>query len=417
MTKFVTRLLCFFVCVLLLPCLCVSAEENLPLISQAAILMEAETGTILYAKNADQRMYPASITKVLTGYLALKYGNEADVLSLSADGFNQVPRTSSHIGWLPEETFCLEEALYALALVSANDAAVAIAENISGSVEEFAQLMNREAQALGAQNSHFVNPNGLPDADHYTTAYDMAMITAEAIRQPDFLLYFGAKEYELPATDYNQARFLESKNQFIDGEMECPGLLMSKTGWTTAAQGTLVTVAKRNNMTLIAVVLSSPMLEDKYTDTQTLLNYGFSSYRRTQLSQSLMEEKLVDLGMDSAFCLEGYTPVNVLLPIGTKAEDLQVSVPGGFDAALGLSTLPVSVELEGEDGILYPIEEILVTISPRADAEPEVQEEEMPEVEQTKQIHPGIQILIILAAVFACMAFVALGKERKSAVK
>ena len=249
------------------------AQEQPPeLASEAAVLMDAETGQILYDKNAYEILYPASITKILTGLLALEHGDPGQTLTVSAQAVSQVPRTSSHIGLQAGETITMEDALYALAISSANDAAVAIAEGISGSTAEFAELMNKEAAELGTLNSHFVNPNGLPSGEHYTTAYDMALITAKALKQPDFLRYFGSGAYEMPATNLSAARSLTSKNQFIDGEKSCPGLLFSKTGWTTAAQGTLVTAARRGDTTLIAVVLKSPLLEDKYLDTQKLFD-------------------------------------------------------------------------------------------------------------------------------------------------
>ena len=143
MSKF-RRVMCFllsvvaFACLLPLP----GAAQEIALASEAAVLMDAESGQILYGKNMDSTMYPASITKVLTGLLALKYAKETDKVTMTQAGVSQVPRTSSHIALEPGETFTMKDALYALALVSANDAAVAIAETVSGSVEDFAKLMN-----------------------------------------------------------------------------------------------------------------------------------------------------------------------------------------------------------------------------------------------------------------------------------
>lgn len=382
------------------------AEEP-EIVSEAAVLMDAQTGQILYEKNMDARMYPASITKILTGYLALKYGNPADELTMSEEGFRQVPRTSSHIALLPEETITLKDALYALTLVSANDAAVAIAEGISGSVEDFAALMNREAAQLGACDSHFVNPNGMPDENHYTTARDMALITAEALKMPDFYTFFGASKYELPKTNLSEARDLVSKNKFIDGSMDCPGLLMSKTGWTSSALGTLVTVAKRGSTTLIAVAMKSPELEDKYTDTQALFDYGFGCFQRSRLSRNLMEDKMRQQGMGENGILEGYTPVDVLLPRNADPRDIVLTVPGGFDAGLGLSTVPVSVDISADGRVLH-LADLLLTIAeaaPLAEAEPVQAASVLPQEESS--VHPGSLILLGLAAAVALLAFAA----------
>lgn len=379
------------------------------LISEAAILMDADSGQILYGKNMDAPMYPASITKILTGYLALKYGNPADELTVSEEVVNQVPRTSSHIALLPGEVVTLKDALYGLALVSANDAAVAIAEHISGSVEDFAELMNQEAAALGAYNSHFVNPNGMPAEDHYTTARDMAIITAAALRMPDFNTYFGGGEYDFPATNLSEARKLVSKNKFIDGSMECPGLLISKTGWTSSALGTLVTAAKQGSTTLIAVVMKSPVLEDKYTDTEELYGYGFHGFQRTRLSRNMMEDKLREQGMGENGYLDGYSPLDVLMPIDTEGKDIIVTIPGGFDADSGVSTIPVSVDVQRKNGTLLHIKDLLVTI---AEAEPtpllEVETSAERAADSTKRtLHPGVFILLGLAAVLILFRLIA----------
>lgn len=373
------------------------------MISEAAVLMDADSGQILYAKDPDALMYPASITKILTGYLALKYGNPSDVLTMSGEVVNQVPRSSSHISLLPGETITLEDALYALALVSANDAAIAIAEHISGSVEAFAELMNREAAELGARNSHFVNPNGMPAEEHYTTARDMALITAEALRMPDFITYFGKMSYEIPATNLSEARSLVSKNRYIDGTYACPGLIISKTGWTSSALGTLVTAAEQGNTTLIAVVMKSPILEDKYTDTDSLFQYGFQEFQRVRLSRNLMEDKMRELGMEADCYLSGFAPMDVLLPKSVDMQDISVSVPGGFDAGLGVSTVPVSVDVAGRTGRPLHIADLLLTI---AKSDPVSQERTAPEASgaaATKTIHPGAVILLALAAVVAVL--------------
>lgn len=375
-------------------------------ISQAAVLMDADSGQIIYGKNMNDTMYPASITKILTGYLALKYGDPADVLTLSDQVVKQVPRTSSHIGLLPGETISLKDALYALAVSSANDAAIAIAEHISGSVEAFADLMNREAEAMGAVGSHFVNPNGMPAEDHYTTAWDMALITAEALKMPEFIVYFGATEYEIPKTNLSEARPLVSKNKFIDAEMECPGLLISKTGWTSSALGTLVTAAERGGTTLIAVVMKSPMLEDKYADTDVLYRYGFESFRRTKLTRSFMEEKMRELGMKQNGYLMGYEPLDVLLPVSTKPEEIRLTVPGGFDAASGVSTVPVSVDVPGVRGEWLHITDALLTIA-EAESPPKSVSREVQETSEGSGIHPGVLILSGMAALFLLLRIIA----------
>lgn len=345
---------------------------QIELASEAAVLMDAQTGQILYDKNAYLVMYPASITKVLTGLLALEHGNPEQELTVSDQVLAQVPRSSSHIALQPGEKITMGDALYALAISSANDAAVAIAEEISGSVEAFAELMNQEASELGVLNSHFVNPNGLPSAEHYTTAYDMALITARALKEPDFLRYFGSGAYVIPATNLSGPRNLTAKNQFIDGQRICQGLLFSKTGWTTAAQGTLVSAARRDGTTLIAVTLKSPMLDDKYIDTQKLFDYGFEEFRRFTVDEAyilaqLSEEHLTDVS------LENFEPFSILIPKELQEEDVRLVIPGGFDPSSGVATIPISVVAQNKAGeVLLLREELLnVSVSNASNGEPE----------------------------------------------
>ena len=350
-----------------------SAEALQPeLASEAAILMDAETGQILFDKNAYLVMYPASITKVLTGLLALEHGNPEQEFTVSDQVIAQVPRSSSHIALQPGEKITLGDALYALAISSANDAAVAIAEEISGSVEAFAELMNQEASQLGTMNSHFVNPNGLPSGEHYTTAYDMALITARAIKEPDFLRYFGSGAYVIPATNLSGPRNLTAKNQFIDGQRICQGLLFSKTGWTTAAQGTLVSAARRDGTTLIAVTLKSPMLDDKYIDTQKLFDYGFEEFHRFTVDEAYVLEQLSKENLTDVV-LENFEPFSILIPRELRDEDVRLVIPGGFDPSSGVATIPISVVARNKAGEYFLLREELldVSVTNTSNAEPE----------------------------------------------
>ena len=310
------------------------ADGEIELASEAAILMDAGTGQILYAKNARERLYPASITKVMTGLLALEVLDAGQMLTVSQEAVNQVPRTSSHISLQPGEELTVADAMYALAISSANDAANVLAEGVSG--------------------------NGLPNSEHYTTAYDMAQITAEALKNPDFLLYFGSGAYEMPATNISQARSLVCKNQFIDGERSCSGLLFSKTGWTTSAQGTLVTAARRDGITLIAVTLKSPMLEDKYEDTQALLDYGFSGFEKLAVDEAFVFAQLREQGMDRDAELVDFEPYFLLIPRDAEA---RLVVSGGIDPDSGVRTLPVSLVVRREDGAEQVLADSLLNLS------------------------------------------------------
>lgn len=311
-------LLCF--AVLLSAVLPVSGEEELTLASQAAVLMDADTGTVLYQKNMHQVLYPASITKLMTALLAVQSLQPEQVLTVSQAAVNAVPRTSSHISLLPGETLMAEEALYAIGMESANDAANVLAEAVAGSLEAFARQMTETAQALGAKNTHFANANGLPDGNHTTTAYDMALITAAAWKQQGLATYFSTVNYTLPATNLSSARSFRNKDRLLaGGQYYYDGVQMAKTGWTSSAQGTFAAVVKQGDVTLVAVTMKSPLLEDKYRDTHKLLDYGFSHYSRVTVSGEKIAAEL-SLGDFSAVSGQKFS---YLIPSEYGAKDIQ----------------------------------------------------------------------------------------------
>lgn len=315
MKKFLRRLWALA----LLPCFVLPAfavvQPELALDSESAIVMCAESGQVLYAKNPDEVLFPASITKILTGMVALKYGNLDDTITFSRTAYKSVPRDSAHIALKPGETLTMRDAMYALALVSANDAAAGIAETVGGSIAGFAELMNREAQAAGASNSHFANPHGLPNGNHYTTARDMALITKAAIETPGFLEIFSTLEYTMAPTNKKEEMPLVSRNRFTDGLLDCPGLLFSKTGWTIAAQGTLVTAVRREGVTLIAVVMKSQLLEQKYSDTMALFDYAYGCFLPNFLRDNTMSVLLQEAGLPGNYSCPTLVDFPVLVPV------------------------------------------------------------------------------------------------------
>lgn len=271
-----------------------AAPQPGEIISQTAVLIDADTGSVLYDKNMNQKMYPASITKIMTALVAMDMGVSKDFLMTSSDyAAYSIGYNSSHIALSPGEQIRFEDAMYALAIESANDAAVVIAENTAGSEENFAALMNQKAQSLGAVNTNFVNPHGLPDDNHYTTAYDMALITAAALKYDDIKTYFNTNRYDMGTTNLrDEIRQFWNADYFVNGTRQCEGLVMCKTGWTTEAQHTMVTVCERNGLTLIAVVMSSTNKKDKYDDVTKLMDWGFENYYLTSVTGSQIMDML-----------------------------------------------------------------------------------------------------------------------------
>lgn len=251
--------------------------------AEAGIVMEATTGTILYAKNIDRKLYPASITKVMTELLAAENLQLDTHFTMSeAAAFGIEPGSSSIYGDTGEE-FTVEQAMMGLMLESANEMALALGEQVSGSVKKFVELMNERARQLGCKNTHFNNPNGLPDETHYTTAYDMALITRAAYLNPVARAVMSTTYYEIPPTNrQSETRYLSNHHKMMEGkEYAYSGVLGGKTGYTIAAGNTLVTFAKRGNMVLVTAVLNS--IGGGYSDTAALLDYGFNQFERISM--------------------------------------------------------------------------------------------------------------------------------------
>ncbi|MGO0123553.1 D-alanyl-D-alanine carboxypeptidase family protein [Desulfothermobacter acidiphilus] len=246
--------------------------------AEAAVLMEAETGQILYAKNPEARMYPASTTKILTGLVVLQHARlDSEVVARPP----AVGVEGSSI-WLQEgEKISVKDALYALLLDSANDVAVALALKVSGSIPAFARLMNETAKACGATHSHFTNPHGLPDPDHYTTALDMARITRAALSNRIFREIVATKAYAMHRSSAPDPYVLVNHNKLLWRYEGANGV---KTGYTTVAGQCLVASAQRGGRELIAVVFKSEGTE-VWNDATKLLDYGFNAFQPARIFQ------------------------------------------------------------------------------------------------------------------------------------
>lgn len=240
--------------------------------ARAALLMEATTGKVLYEKNAQQKLPMASTTKIMTALLAIELGNLDEMVTTDATAYGV---EGSSIYLRLEETISLRDLVYGLMLASGNDAAVAIAVHIGKGVEQFAGLMNAKARQLGAVNTHFVTPNGLHNEDHYTTAYDLALIASAAMQNETFR--------EIASTQYHRTetgdltRTFKNKNKILWNYAGGNGV---KTGYTKAAGRCLVFAAEREGMQLVGVVLDCG---DMFGDAQTLLDYGMNNYEMAPL--------------------------------------------------------------------------------------------------------------------------------------
>lgn len=257
--------------------------------AEAAIVTDAYTGAVIYGKNIDKQEYPASITKILTALVALENCSLDETVAFSHNAVFSIEPGSTHIGMREGEELSMEDCLYALLMASANEVANAIAEHVGGSVEAFANMMNKRAAELGCTGSHFVNPNGLHDDDHYTTARDMALITQAALRHEEFRTIIATYSYVIPATNLvNEERPIQNHHQMLpQRKYPYDGCIGGKTGYTSRAKHTLVTCAERDGRTIICVELSSEAY--CYDSTASLLDYGFAHFGEAVTSEVLSE--------------------------------------------------------------------------------------------------------------------------------
>lgn len=254
--------------------------------AEAAYLLEANTGTVLYAKNMDEKLYPASTTKILTCLIAIENCSMDEVITFSHDAVFSLESGSSNIGIDPGQSMTLRECLYGILVGSANEVANAVAEHIAGSIDAFADMMNEKAAELGCTNSHFVNPHGLHDENHYTTAHDLALI-ARAFFQNEQLAKIGnTGNYHFEATKTQPDDFyIRNKHQLISGEIAYEGIKGGKTGYTEQARQTLVTCAERNDMRLICVILKEES-PNQFYDTVKLFDYGFTNFSLVNIAEN-----------------------------------------------------------------------------------------------------------------------------------
>ncbi|MBV7506843.1 D-alanyl-D-alanine carboxypeptidase [Bacillus sp. sid0103] len=254
---------------------------QLDLKSKGAVLLDSDTGAVLYAKNADKKMYPASLTKIATAIYAIENGNLNSMVTVSA---NAVRQDGTRVYLDEGEKVPLKQLIQGMLVNSGNDAAVAIAEHIDGSVEQFSVNLNAYLKStIGVHHTHFINPNGLFDKNHFTTAMDMGLITNYAIKNPVFAEIFGTKVLKWKGKSWKTT--ILTHHRMLKGELAYPGVTGGKTGYTSEAKQTLSTTAANSKIRLTAVVLNSVQQRDKYDDTARLFDYGFKNFQHGTLMQ------------------------------------------------------------------------------------------------------------------------------------
>ena len=285
-------------------------DKKIDVYSEAAILIEQETGKILYKKNIDNKMYPASTTKILTAIIAIENCDMFEKVVASKEAIRSVKTGYSNAAIQVGESFTVEELLKVLMVHSANEAGNILAEHISGSVEEFAKLMNVKAKQIGCKNSNFVNPHGVHDENHYTTAYDLALIGRYAMQNEKFREIVSCMECSLPNTElwteehsdrYGERKFYNTNDLMLqNSKYYYPYVNGIKSGYTTPAKNCLVTGSNRYGFELIAVVLHAETTSSgesaRNIDTINLLEYGYNNFNKEDILEEYEYEKEIEKG-------------------------------------------------------------------------------------------------------------------------
>lgn len=262
----------------------------------AAILLDSNTEKIIYSKNESERMYPASTTKILTAILTIENCNLDDIVTVPYEAVYSIPSGYSVAALQPGEQLTVEQLLKVMLVHSANDAANVLAYHVSGSIEGFANLMNQKVSELGLTNTHFTNPSGMHDENHYTTAYDLAIIMKYCMKNSTFRNLSVLKYCTIPATNKYEERVFNTTNELliydnrnVSSNYYYKYAIAGKTGYTTQAKNSLVSVSNKDNLELICVVLSVGLypnnLSAKFIDTKSLFDYGYNNYTVKKLRE------------------------------------------------------------------------------------------------------------------------------------
>ena len=393
------------------------AAWNFPgteLVAEAGIIMDADTGAVLFQKNPHQREYPASITKVLTALVVLENCDLTESVTFSHDDVYNVDSGSSNAQIDEGDVLSVEDCLHALLLKSANEAANALACHVAGSREAFAELMNKKAMSLGCTDSHFTNPSGLFDENHYTSAYDMALIGIAAMKNDAFMEIDSHLSYKLGATVKNPdgyTVYMEHKMLRQDTPYSDKRVVAGKTGFTKKSGNTLITLARENDRNLVAVVLKDKN-PSHYTDTKALLDLGFNNTEKQLLDPShfdteeiknrLIADTIVDESCNASD-LSVKQDMYVSLPTGSSQDGLSYRLNYNLTGNVKTGTIAeIEYQADGLTVGRYNIEKeqnvVLATVPEETTTEEEKPNEAISEI-NVKTIGIIIGAAVLLAGV------------------
>ena len=384
-------------------------------VSPAVILMELSTGTVLYEKNSTEAHYPASITKIMTTLVALENSDLNEVVTFSDRAIDET--YGSGIARDYGEQMTMEQCLYAVMLESANECAFAVAEHVGGTMENFVDMMNAKAKELGCQNTHFANPNGLQDENHYTCAADMALIAQAAYENETFRIITGTKIYTIPPTNKhpNEETILRNHHDMLctyhsaNAKYLYEYCVGGKTGYTEAANSTLVTYAEKDGMTLVCVVMNvqSP---GQFQDTLSLFQYAFDNFQLFNVADNETNydtSQAIEVGSLNEYksFVELDEDANIVLPKTAEFSDAVSEISYNDDAGSVVGTISYTYgdHEVGKADIVQNGVEVEGFVFDNQESTTESSEES-----STIHINPMLVVLIILAvAILALLVFFA----------
>ena len=339
-------------------------DPTFPIYSEGAVLMDSLTGKVLYGKNENKKLYPASTTKILTAIIAIENCKPNDKLTASYEAVMSIPSGYSNAAIQPGEALEFQDLLDMFLIHSANEIGNIFAEHISGSIENFATLMNKKAVEIGCKNTHFTNPSGIHDTEHYTTAYDMALIARYCMKNETFRNTVAKVTCTVEATDKYEERFFRTTNDLIDPKSKYyyEYATGGKTGFTSQAKNCLIGTAYKDGLELVTVALGAEAASDgrsgRYVDTLNLFEYGFKNYKIKKITtqNSILKEIVVENGTKETqnLSLLVKEDLTALMPSNLTISDLDysiklndtISAPISKDDVLGKITYDI-------DGIKY----------------------------------------------------------------
>jgi len=368
------KILSIFLCLLLFTIQAAAAPTPPDISAEGAILIHRDTGEVLYEKNADAHLFPASTTKIMTALLAIEHGGLDSKVTLSEKTFEGLSESGSTAGLKPGETVTVRQLLYCLMIPSSNEAANALAEHVAGSVPEFVRMMNTRAAELGCENTHFTNTTGLHDEDHYTSARDLSIITTEAMKSPVFAEIVKTSEFKLPPTNKVDKERTFYTTNYLLSRKTVPDYYNSaaigiKTGHTTPAGPCLVSAASKNDINIITVILkaSGPASRNAcFTETLKLFSYTYDTYKVTIVAEKNdpIHNIRVKLGNDiDSIPLVAEEKLSCLLPNTIKIEDLEIlyEIPESIKApiekgqVIGTATYQLDGKIYGKITLISPV--------------------------------------------------------------